>query len=517
MRPGARWLVWGAVIGALGLACALAAHALAGTPSQPWPFAAVALIGVIPSVWSTKSRGVAKAAPRALAAALRLAAVVAIVAAVYGVIVLASGRVPSGSDGTILAWSALAAVVATVVYRLAQRRIDAGAARMAGVDVGGGADIARAFGARMSRSIPLEELVLQAAESLRSALQLSAAEVWTLDGGALRPWIGDPDIDRRAVSLAGMDPATVVQAGVSGPGWMQVWLPDLLAGRDDTYTRMAPMAHAGELQGVIVMVRPVTLQPFGPDEERTLTEIARQLGVTLHNAKLDSALQASLDEVRRQADEIQASRGRIVAASDAARRQIERNLHDGAQQHIVALAVKLRLARQLMDRDAERAATTLEELSGDIDAALQELRDLAHGIYPPLLADKGLVVALESVARKAPVPTSIDAHDIGRFSPEAEATAYFCTLEALQNAGKYAGEGASATVDLRLEERALVFSVTDDGAGFDVGAAGMGAGFTNMNDRLGALGGTLRVESAPGKGTRVTGVIPVDPDAAVDS
>jgi signal transduction histidine kinase len=330
-----------------------------------------------------------------------------------------------------------------------------------------------------------------------------------LDGGVLRPWIGDPDIDRPAVDLGGMNPATVVQAGVSGPGWLQVWLPDLLAGRDDTYTRMAPMAHAGELLGVIVMVRPVTLQPFAPDEERTLTEIARQLGVTLHNAKLDSALQASLDEVRRQADELQASRGRIVAASDAARRQIERNLHDGAQQHIVALAVKLRLARQLMGRDAERATTILEELAGDIDAALQELRDLAHGIYPPLLADKGLVVALESVVRKAPVPTKIDAHDIGRFSPEAEATAYFCCLEALQNVGKYGGESASATVDLRLEERALVFSVTDDGVGFDVGRAGMGAGFTNMNDRLGALGGTLRVESALGKGTRVTGVIPV--------
>ncbi len=191
------------------------------------------------------------------------------------------------------------------------------------------------------------------------------------------------------------------------------------------------------------------------------------------------------------------------------RRQIERNLHDGAQQHIVALAVKLRLARQFMDRDPARATATLEELSGDIDTALQVLRDLAHGIYPPLLADKGLVVALESVTRKAPVPTTIDAHDIGRFSPEAEATAYFCCLEALQNVGKYGGEGATATVDLRQEEQALVFAVTDDGAGFDVGAAGMGAGFTNMNDRLGALGGTLRVESAPGKGTRVTGVIPV--------
>jgi hypothetical protein len=292
------------VIGAIALACALAGAALAGTPANPWPFAAIGLIGVIPAAWSLKSRAVAKTAPRALASALRLAAVVAIVGAVYGVVVLASGRVPSGSDGTLLAWSALAAVAATEVYRLVQYRVDAGAARIAGADIGGGADIARTFGGRMSRSIPLEELVLQAAESLRTSLGLSAAEVWKLDAGALHPWIGDPDIERPVVNLRGMDPATVVQAGISGPGWLQVWLPDLLAGRDDSYTRMAPMAHAGELQGVIVMVRPATLQPFGPDEERTLTEIARQLGVTLHNAKLDSALQASLDEVRRQADEI---------------------------------------------------------------------------------------------------------------------------------------------------------------------------------------------------------------------
>jgi signal transduction histidine kinase len=515
MRPWAKWLMWGLVIGAVALGSALAADALAGVPSDPWLFILVALLGVVPAVWSTRSRAVSKAAPRALAAALRLAAVVAIVAAVYGIVVLASGKVPTGSDGVLLAWSAAAAVVATEIYRSLQQRVESGAARLAGSNAGSAIDIARTFGARMSRSIPLDELVLQAAESLRSALDLQAAEVWTLDTGFLRPWIGDPDIARPPVDLRGMDPATVVQAGVSGPGWLQVWLPDLLTGRDDTYTRMAPMAHAGELQGVVVMVRSVTLQPFAPDEERTLAEIARQLGVTLHNAKLDSALQASLDEVRRQADELQASRGRIVAASDAARRQIERNLHDGAQQHIVALAVKLRLARQLMERDPDRATATLDELSGDIDGALQELRDLAHGIYPPLLADKGLVVALESVARKAPVPTRIVAADVGRLPPDAEATAYFCCLEALQNVGKYGGDGATATVDVRQEAHALVFSVTDDGAGFDVGAAGMGAGFTNMNDRLGALGGTLRVESAPGKGTRVTGVIPVrDSDAS---
>ena len=241
-----------------------------------------------------------------------------------------------------------------------------------------------------------------------------------------------------------------------------------------------------------------------------MIELARQVGLTLHNVRLDSALQASLDEVRRQAQELQASRGRIVAASDAARRSIERNLHDGAQQHLVALAVKVRLARQFADRDPERSKTILDELGGDVDDAIQVLRELAHGIYPPLLADKGLREALASAARRAAVPTTVDADGIGRYPPEKEAAVYFCCMEALQNAGKHAGPGASATISVREAAGGLVFDVRDDGAGFDVAGERLGAGFTNMNDRLGAVGGTLRVESTPGVGTRVAGAVPLE-------
>jgi len=213
--------------------------------------------------------------------------------------------------------------------------------------------------------------------------------------------------------------------------------------------------------------------------------------------------------VRRQAEELQASRGRIVASADEARRQIERNLHDGAQQHVVALGIKAKLARTMLDADPQRAVQVLDGLSVAVDDTLQELRDLAHGIYPPLLADKGLKEALASAARRAVRPTMVRTDDLTRYPAEAEATVYFCVLEALQNAGKYAGEAASVTVDVREEEAGLVFTVSDDGAGFDVRGKGMGAGFQNMVDRLGALGGSLRVDSAVGKGTRVTGVLPV--------
>ena len=433
----------------------------------------------------------------------------------FGVLVLVFGRIPNQQERGLLFPAFAAALFAVVVLASTHSRVSRTISRLAGGGRAAPADLARSFSSRMSRAIPLDELVLQAAEGLRSSLRLGSAEVWRFSDGSLTPWIGDPGTAGRSpVQLGGMDPATVIHAGLSGHGWMQVWIPQMLEGRDRSYVRLAPMANAGDLLGVVVVDRPIEDHPFTPEEDLAVTELARQLGVVLHNAELDSALQASLDEVRRQAAEIQASRGRIVAAADQARRQIERNLHDGAQQHIVALAVRAKLASQLVDRDPEAAKSALAEIGTAIEDTLQELRDLAHGIYPPLLADKGLPAALESAGRRATLPARVEAKSLGRYAPEAEATVYFCVLEALQNAGKYAGDGASVTVEVREEEGGLVFVVSDDGAGFDTRAGkAAGAGFTNMLDRLGALGGTLRVESAPGRGTRVTGAVPV-PEAA---
>jgi signal transduction histidine kinase len=435
----------------------------------------------------------------------------AIVALSFGVLVLLFGRLPNQDERGLLVPALASVAFAALLIAALHGRVSGVIARATGGHLAAPMDLARSFSSRMSRAIPLEELVLQAAEGLRSSLRLRSAEMWILSEGSLRPWIGDPGIDRPPVPLGGMDPATVVQAGLSGHGWMQVWMPQMLETRDRSYVRLAPMANAGELLGVVVVDRAVDDQPFAPDEERAVVEVARQLGAALHNAKLDSALQASLDEVQRQSAEIQASRGRIVAAADRARRQIERNLHDGAQQHIVALAVRVKLVEQLLEKDPGQARVALDEIGVAIEDTLQELRDLAHGIYPPLLADKGLAAALESAARRATLPVSVRAEGLARYSPECEATIYFCVLEALQNAGKYAGEGASVTVELREKEGSLAFVVSDEGAGFDVGVRGSGAGFTNMLDRLGALGGTLRVESAPGKGTRVVGAVPATP------
>jgi signal transduction histidine kinase len=248
------------------------------------------------------------------------------------------------------------------------------------------------------------------------------------------------------------------------------------------------------------------------DEQRRL---ATRLGET--NLELDSALQESLRELQRRAEELQASRARVVAAADAERRKIERNLHDGAQQHLVALAMMVRLAQQVAATDPERARDLLTQLGQGLKDAVQEMRDVAHGIYPPVLMDRGLVAALESAAARAPLPVEVVANGtMGRFPQEVEAAIYFCCVEALQNASKHAGEGAVATVTIGRDagadgSEAVMFSVTDDGAGFDPAeTAEPGHGFVNMSDRLGAIGGTVEVGSAPGRGTRVWGTVPID-------
>jgi signal transduction histidine kinase len=355
----------------------------------------------------------------------------------------------------------------------------------------------------------MDELLLQLAESLRASLGLTAAEVWTGSDGAFERLVSVPAREPAKVSLGTEELPVVAGAGVSGNAWVEVWLPDLLAGRQTSGLRVAPIAYGGGLLGLIVAERGPREEAFGDAEDQVLAELARQVAVALHNVRLDSALQASLDELRRQADELRASRTRIVAATDAERRRIERDLHDGAQQRLVSLAVKLRLARQMSESDPDRAGQMLEDLSATLEEAIRELREFAHGIYPPLLMDRGLGEALTAAATRAALPTRVDSDRVGRYEQEIEAAVYFCCLEALQNAGKYAGEGASATVRLREEEGGLRFEVIDDGRGFDLTVHSDGTGFINMNDRLGAIGGVLRVDSTSGAGTKVTGVVPL--------
>jgi signal transduction histidine kinase len=461
-------------------------------------------------VLSTSNRMLSRV-DRLLAHTVSLTALTGVVVAVYIVIVLGLGRVPTDRESTILLLSMAAAAVAALLYSPARARLATFSNRLVYGEQHAPDEAMRTFGSRLSRAIPLDELLLQLAESLRKSLGLEQAEVWTGSGGVLERTISVPARGRARLTLSGKEQPVVARAGVSGPAWLSIWLPQLLEGREDAIVRAVPAAHSGELLGLLVVQRSPEADQFTADDESMLAELARQVGLALHNVELDSALQESLEELKLQAEELRASRARVVAAGDAERRRIERDLHDGAQQHLVALAVTVRLARQLADRDPDQAKNVLDQLGSDLQETVQEVRNLAHGIFPPLLMDQGLPAALEAAAARAALPTTVDAAGIGRRSQELEAAVYFCCLEALQNAGKHAGDGAHATIRLREEEGKLLFEVADDGPGFDLASRAVkGHGFVNMSDRIGAIGGTLTVDSASGEGTRISGSVPLD-------
>jgi signal transduction histidine kinase len=268
----------------------------------------------------------------------------------------------------------------------------------------------------------------------------------------------------------------------------------------DGADRMVAVRHQGQLLGALSLVKRAG-EPLTPVEENLLTHLAGQAGLVLKNVGLTADLQARLAELR-------TSRQRLVSAQDEERRRLERNLHDGAQQHLVAIKVKLGLVEMLAAKDPDKARATLLQLKDDADEALETLRDLARGIYPPLLADKGLATAVQSQARKATVPVTVDAADLGRYPQEVEAAVYFSVLEALQNVQKYA-QASQAVVRLCEQGGELHFSVIDDGRGFDLATTAKGSGLTNMADRVDALGGELRINSALGRGTQLLGSLPL--------
>jgi signal transduction histidine kinase len=258
--------------------------------------------------------------------------------------------------------------------------------------------------------------------------------------------------------------------------------------------------HQGETLGALSVVMPAN-DPIDEPRTQLVTDLAAQAGLVMRNARL--------------VEDLRDSRRRLVAAQDLERRKLERNIHDGAQQQLVALAVKARLAQQFLTRDPDRATEVLAQIEAETQTALEDLRDLARGIYPPLLADKGLAAALEAQGARSPVAVTLHADGIGRYPQDVEAAAYFSCLEAMQNVAKYAhAQAVSLTLTRNGDE--LVFLVRDDGVGFDPQAIGYGTGLQGIADRLAALGGSLTVTSAPGRGTTLTGSLPVpDEDARV--
>jgi signal transduction histidine kinase len=472
---------------------------------------ALAATGLVPlGLAAGTMQGPLSRVDRVLTHAVPFAGLTALIIVAYLLALATFGRRPDGSERTLLLLSIAAAAGAALAYQPAQRWLGERANRIVYGERVSPDEALRTWGTRLTRAIPLDELLLQLAEALRKSMQLSSAQIWTGADGRYDVAAMVPHRSLRTLVVDEKERSVVSRAGVSGGTWLDIWMPGLAEPSATARTRVAPIAHGGSLLGLIVCERPADRGSFDEDDDRVLTELARQVGLALHNVQLDTALQASLDELRQTNEELRASRVRIVAAGDAERRKLERNLHDGAQQHLVALAVKLRLAKDAVVDDPEDAESMIDEVRNDLQDAIADLRALAHGIFPPLLMSGGLAEALPAAAARAELPITVNVK-VDRHAPELEAAVYFCCLEALQNAGKHAGPAATAVVTIEEDGDSLRWEVADDGVGFDAegGHEAAGHGFVNIRDRMGAFGGSVEVSSTPGVGTTIRGEVPL--------
>ena len=403
----------------------------------------------------------------------------AFITAVYVGIAVGIGTLVGSGGKPNLGLSILATAIVAVGFQPLREHMQRFANRLVYGKRATPYEVLSQFSERVAESYASDEVLPRMARVLAEGTGADLAEVWLRSG----------DVLRRAAVFP-------LESSLPGP----VQLDGAQAPTIPHADRTVEVRHQSELLGALTVTKRRG-ESLTPIEIKLMDDLAHQAGLVLKNVGLTADLQARLDDLR-------ASRQRLVAAQDDARRKLERNLHDGAQQHLVAIKVKLGLVEMLTTRDPEKAAATIVALKHDADEALETLRDLARGIYPPLLADRGLAAALQSQAGKATLPVHVDADGVGRYPQETEAALYFCTLEALQNVQKYAAASA-ATVRLREDGKQLSVEVADDGRGFDVNAVTRGAGLTNMENRLDALGGTLQIESTLGVGTTLRATVPV--------
>ncbi|MEO8899257.1 MAG: sensor histidine kinase [Candidatus Dormibacter sp.] len=401
------------------------------------------------------------------------------ITAVYVGIAVGIGTLVGGGGKPNLGLSILATAIVAVSFQPVRERVQKVANRLVYGKRATPYEVLSQFSERVAESYSGDDVLPRMARILGEGTNADVTEVWLRSG----------DLLQRATVFPSQPSAP---AALHLNGAAELSIP----GADRTVL----VRHQGDVLGALTITKRRG-DSITPIEVKLMDDLAHQAGLVLKNVGLTADLQARLVDLR-------ASRQRLVAAQDDERRRLERNLHDGAQQHLVAIKVKLGLAEMLATRDPEKARIAVAELKGDADEALETLRDLARGIYPPLLAEKGLPTALQAQARKATLPVTVEADGVGRYSQDTEAALYFCILEALQNIQKYA-EASSATVRLHEDGDQLSVEVADDGRGFDVTTTSRGNGLTNMEDRLDALGGTLNIASSPGHGTNLRAILPV--------
>ena len=417
-------------------------------------------------------------------AALVLLGMALFVAAVYVAVVLGGGVLVGRTDSPSLVLSVVATAIVAVGFQPVRRRLRPIAARLARGERAAPYEALTRFLAGVADGHADNDVPVRMARLLAEATGARYAQVWLSVGGTPVPaatWPPGAASDEPPPDLAGA-------VGLGG-------------------RRVLPVRYADDLLGVLV-IGERDRQPLTPVEEQLFADLAAQAGLALRSVRLRTELDLRLQEASRRAQQLRASRQRIIAAQDTERRRLERDIHDGAQQHLVALAVNLRLARTLAARSPERAPAVLAEVSSAAADTVSTLSDLSHGIYPRLLSQRGLAAALQAAVAAGPVPAVLTVEEMDRPRHDVESALYFCCLEALQNAAKHSG---ATRVDVRLRQLAedVVLTVSDDGTGFSPAPVGPGSGLGNMRDRADSLGGSLSVQSQAGQGTVIAVRIPL--------
>jgi signal transduction histidine kinase len=396
------------------------------------------------------------------------------ISVVYVGLVVVIGAFVGATEGLAL----LATAIVAIAFQPARVRAQAIANQLVYGERATPYEVLSAFSERIGETEASEDLLPRMARVLAEGTGATHATVWLGAGAELRAAASWPEGDE--------------------PGAVPIIVRGELQPLDGG-TAAVPVRHQGELLGALTLTKPAS-ETLTPTERKLVADLAAQAGLVLLNVRL--------------IEDLRASRQRLVAAQDEERVRLERNLHDGAQQQLVALAVKQRLVESFLERDPAKARELMAEVQTQTAEALDTLRDLARGIYPPILADRGLEAALEAQIRRAAVPIELEANLVGRFPREIETAVYFSCLEALQNVAKYAN-ASRAVVRLSDEPGWITFTVADDGVGFEPARTSLGTGLLGIQDRVEALGGTLDIRSRPRSGTNITGRLPVPMTAPI--
>ncbi|PHQ51745.1 hypothetical protein BLA24_11705 [Streptomyces cinnamoneus] len=365
--------------------------------------------------------------------------------------------------------SVLVTVTATVLFQPLRARLNLLAERHVFGRRLSSFELIVQFGSALEHAYDLDRLAPQLAAGLQEGLGLS--------------WV------RVRLGGAGDLPVHLGTAGGTPPG-----------GRPHGTAGGIPLWYGNDILGLIEY-GPKAGGRFTPEDHDVVETLARQAALAVHNARLAAELSTRVDEVQRQAGELDASRARIVHAQDSERRRIERRLHDGIQQDLVALVAKLRLARNRLSRGGD-VDSVLSEVQDDAYRVIDELREVAHGIHPPVLTDQGLVAAVTSRARRMPIPVTVhieESLDRVRFALDIEESAFYLISEALTNVLKHA-DATHVTIRISRAHGWLLVEVGDDGVGFPTDTT-RGSGLTGMRDRIEAVGGDLLITSRAGAGT----------------